>query len=262
MQADSYHKMGNSHIYCQDSSAHCVSEDGNHAIAVISDGCSSVEWSQLHSSEICQTLLYEFKTCFDQNIDYKIQYFKIMLSRAINGNNSGMATLCAAIVDKAANQVSFVIKGDGIFGYQTKTGDLKIYSVEFSENAPEYLGYKHSENSYEVYEQLCKQKIKIMDLLNEKESELKYEIGFNNPNLNVYTFDLDDLDFVFVGSDGLLTPSSIVGQKPLKDSLEEFLRFAPGAKGQFVKRRMINGISRYFDQGFEDDISLSVIKIN
>ena len=117
MNVDFIQVIGKSHSICQDFAGGRVSNiwrgetvDYESAIAVISDGCSSVRNSHLDSTRLV-TAVHEF--------GYLIYFDMLVISESYNL----MATLVTAEVDELT--VTFRVKGDGVFGYMLKSGDRK-----------------------------------------------------------------------------------------------------------------------------------------
>ena len=263
MNVDFIQVIGKSHSVCQDFAGGRVSNtwrqetlEHDAAVAVISDGCSSVRNSHLDSSCLVNSV---------HSLGYLTYYDVLGISETYNL----MATLVMVEVDESA--ITFRVKGDGVFGYMLKSGEIEIYSIEFSDNAPDYVGYLFQENSSYNIEQLAKQTVTVKSLVN-PEKTLEYKI-----NESVYGLALQlnrdefDVDYVFVCSDGILTPEAIktasnevltkFTPEQLNETIIRALTLSKNRNGEFVKRRVLSGFDRFFPNGFSDDISISMISL-
>lgn len=263
MNVDFIQVIGNSHSICQDFAGGRVSniwqdEKTEHevAFAVISDGCSSVRNSHLDSARLV-------------NAVHELGYLTFFSLQDISETYNLMATLVKAIVDNST--VTFHVKGDGVFGYMLKSGEIEIYSIEFSGNAPDYVGYLFPEDASTNIQELAKQTVTVKSLVN-PEKTLDYQI---NDSIYGLTLQLDrdqfDVDYVFVCSDGILTPHAIktasnevlteFTPEQLNETIVQALTLSKNRNGEFVKRRVLCGFDRYFPKGFSDDISISMISL-
>lgn len=263
MNVDFIQVIGKSHSICQDFAGGRIGKywrreviENNIAIAVISDGCSSVRNSHLDSASLVNTVLEKGYLFYWDVVEYSMQH-------------SLMATLVVAEVNEST--VIFRAKGDGVFGYMLKSGEIEIYSIEFSENTPDYMGYLCQPESEKNIEKLSEQTVTVKSLVN-PEKTLEYEINDSTCGLELR---LDrsqiDVDYVFVSSDGILTPLAIktasnevlteFTPEQLNDTVIRSLTLTKNRNGEFVKRRVLSGFDRFFPNGFSDDISISMISL-
>lgn len=246
MNSDSYFEIG-THSICQDYVLHHNSPDICYVI--LSDGCSSVEHSEIGAQILCHVAkyfidLYHRTNIFDQCATVTIHN---LLGNSIRNradeirklyqiNSSSLeATLMIAVATQG-KLYEFVF-GDGIIIKKFKNEQIKIKSIDFSANAPFYLI-----NDKIDYLNFLKNEKKINNPIRsftdiEKDSTEAY--SFDAPYYNYTSIEETELNLVMLCSDGILSYRNLEKNPVnLLDICSKIIKF-PNTAGEFVKRTMI-----------------------
>lgn len=132
---------GKQHLCCQDSAL--VTAFADHAIAIVSDGCSSSENSEIGSAFIA--LLAKRALSLQPNIEFAdlLNYLSVNIYPHVSLQDCKTmfdATLVYATLDHVGN--AFVrFCGDGVVFLQTNSGEYISIHVDYHGNAPCYPSY-------------------------------------------------------------------------------------------------------------------------
>ena len=275
MNCDSYFEIGSAHLVCQDYALCGSYKDMFYGI--VSDGCSSAEYSELGAQILCHTTRYFLALYYDLFYNFiNIESLASLLGNSIRtradeirkiypiSKDSLQATLLIAAM---VNGRGFVFAwGDGVIIKSSETFKSAVYEIDYPlNNAPVYLM-----TDVEAYikkfgpDQLSKNMKqyfivfspeKACQILNSDVSSQPY----NKPYFN--TFPIKSGDFITIATDGL---SQYLDQnkKPIDivKIIPQILDY-PNYNGQFLKRTM-NFMKRDIANKFwshGDDIGIATL---
>lgn len=261
---DGFSEIGTSHIECQD--AILLYKEGNVAIGIISDGCSS-------SHEICKQTDFGAKILtycalkkakklilndnfwnkkFENPSEIGIQIAKEVKVIAKNLELSPLsldATLLMFITN--GEYLHMFMCGDGAFSYHSFGENAStLYRVEFSESAPFYPNYFNDFfklNNYKEFEQTLD-----IDRYNIDDSDIRVhhleplnKFDSKTYNHTYWHFNLKETPFssFVVYSDGIFTQSFANINSDIKCqtiNISDFETQFNDNNGEFIKKRFIN----------------------
>lgn len=212
MKTGSYFEIGSTHIVCEDYAIH--TDDA----VIVSDGCSNgggpsidTDWG----SRIMSHLGLEYIPILRGNGDHEAAYIQRVISHAVatcNTLNKKTSCLTASIV-MAYRKGAFINTlrvGDGIVGAKFKDGKIKFSVFSYNKNAPFYPIYAESPQSIDDFFQKFGKKITMHAFLVEENTdkgwknieERKSEWDYSQEPYQTLNFKADEVEFVFVGTDG------------------------------------------------------------
>lgn len=248
MNCDSYFEIGSSHLVCQDYALTGTYRDMSYGI--VSDGCSSAEYSELGAQILCHSTRYFLALYHDLflkngDIEGRGGYFQAMADLLGNSirtradeirklypisRDSLQATLLIALVIKG-NALIFAW-GDGVI-IKSVGGHLKVDEIDFPlTNAPVYLTTDKAAYDAKFGPDQLEKKI------NRYESGRVQEISrdYDKPYMDIFPVNPGDL--IAIATDGL-SQYQDENKKPvpLELIIPQVLDY-PNNNGQFVKRTM------------------------
>jgi serine/threonine protein phosphatase PrpC len=260
MNCDSYFEIGSSHMICQD-----YALSGNHKnmwYGIVSDGCSSAEYSEIGAQILCHATKNLLMLYYDLflNESIKVSYLSDLLGNSIRAKadeirkiypisrDSLQATLLISVVIQRSNNPTaeaFIFAwGDGVI-IRSNGEVIAVNELDYPEtNAPVYLMTDISAyiSKFGPAEDKLVKQSKRYDL--QKHSDcykiVKEFSGPINPFCDpfVVSYPMPKGDFILLATDGL-TQYQDQNKKPVKasDIIPSILDY-PNFNGQFVKRTM------------------------
>lgn len=259
---DTFIHKGSSHDICEDFVYE--GQNSNFSYIILSDGCSSVDRSDIGSSLVSLSAhkifshwsmtdregipLQEFEETMIRNMSSMKDYFH--LSR-----NFDATLLVAYEFNETINLKCF---GDGIFGIKLKNKSWLFYVVEYSDNTPYYLSYKMSPVLDSVYK--SSNRTKTIDLYSVNKSADHLVPGQSDFTSNIHLkFPVDDVESVVIASDGLKSFSFNGNIKPIEEVLLDLVSFK-NYEGSFLKRRLNRMFKDYNPYTSFDDVSVCILR--
>lgn len=251
MNCDSYFEIGSSHLICQDYTLTGTYRDM--AYGIVSDGCSSAEFSETGAQILCHASKYYIALYHDLFFSSTgLASITNLLANSIRtradeirkiypiSRDSLQATLLISLMFKPQNmpvQSLVFIWGDGVFIKSAK-GVVEVIEIDYPEtNAPVYLttdmeAYK---NKFGI-DKLVKRIRKYNFISNSIQNVVEEQILIDTPC--VFQSSVDINDFVIITTDGL-SQYQDQNKKPIQTELlvPQIMDY-PSFKGQFVKRTM------------------------
>lgn len=279
--ADSYHKIGTSHHLCEDYSAFL---SGNKHFAIIADGCSSADCSDVGASILSHSL----KNILNNS---EIESAEVALFLAVNNahltakmlslpTESLFATL--GFVQTAKDGFQAVLSGDGLI-FALGPEEVEFIKIEYISdipkfsNAPFYPFYHLNKDILDSYLECYSKDLKcvIHHYTGNHQRFANYAYSHNENDrcivrkLNIqsisgvfqYNFPYDKYHCVGVMSDGVDSFYD-VQHKPVtfQEVAHEMTSFK-NYQGQFVRRRCQKAFKKMSKLGWEhsDDFSIGAI---
>lgn len=267
MNSDSYFEIGSTHLVCQD-----YALSGNYKdmfYGIISDGCSSAEYSEIgasilcHGAKYCLALNYEL---FKERVD--VQVIANILGNSILKRADDVrkiypvpytalqATLFIVVMIEGK---SFIFGwGDGVIILQSPTGKVDVVEIDYPDtNAPFYLcsdltAYCDKFGSDRV--------VRYSNYLLSDSSATPADFKVNKPY--VASFDGVGPSSITICSDGLTQyqNESRSGFVKAINMIPQIIDY-PNLKGEFVKRTM-NFLRRDLSKknwSHADDVSVATV---
>lgn len=272
MNADSYFEIGSSHLVCQD-----YALSGNYKdmwYGIVSDGCSSAEYSEIGAQILCHTtkniLMVYYDLFANSTVTVTPEFIAHLLAASLRAKadevrkiypisrDSLQATLLIAVVVKGF--LFTFAWGDGVIirGWDK---EIVVFEIDYPDtNAPVYLM-----TDIEAY------KRKFEDKLNKRVASYYHRDIITHKSIGSPPFDTPEVDcrkvepgdFILLCTDGF-TQYQDQNKKPIDihDILPTVLDY-PNYNGQFVKRTM-NFMKRDLirkNWSHADDIGIATIVI-
>ena len=293
---DSHYVIGKTHIKgnkpCQD---HALSKlmGEDFAVIVVSDGCSSGEYTEIGSMIISCAALKAIEGCRgDVDGFYRLhnvmpQYIhdtlmviveraQVLLSR---GYRDFLATCVYSVVNSNGGFIHML--GDGCTAIKYKNGDVSFVKAEWENNMPFYPIYSNERketfiSDHEKFEDGLKA-LKISEYLIdasgtcdiEEDKYIPINEAVNGYVIPITKEDLSKIETICIFSDGLedfrkVNDNAILErQDPVTTSLmKQFISFK-NFEGEFVKRRLSRALIELSKDGIDphDDFSMSAIHV-
>jgi len=271
MNTDSAYCAGTNHLGCEDYARSGVfqKEGSDKAYAILSDGCSSSDDSDLGARFAvlsAENLIKLMSGEFDSFLfSIALQAWSIIESRSLPIDVLD-ATLFSICVD---DKISFDCLGDGYLITKTKTGKIEILSFVYPNGYPAYLSYLIAIGKQTSFIQLdgqCIQTHIVISPDGEESREQKEFSGLIPTSFGIP--DIENYEWVAITSDGIdsfyRTETTETSKKNIWIEKEQFLlemlEFKTFA-GKFVKRRMSAFLKKKEKEGWRhsDDLSLAVV---
>jgi hypothetical protein len=229
---DSIFSIGKDHKVCED---YVLIDKEKIPFIIVSDGCSSSDHTDIGSRIIAinakNFVLEHYKTILNDK-NYLIDIFRkafVHSQSLLLKEESLDATLLFAFIYQ--EKLHYFAIGDGIISY--KIGNKKITkNLIFNEEKVFYGNYYNNISRMAVYENAnLDLEIETIEIENNQLSvtkELKKDYIFYE------TLDIDNLEYFFISTDGLLSCSS--NEKISKKYYLDFLSFK-NLRGDFIRRR-------------------------
>jgi len=238
-------------------------------MVVISDGCSSQEFSDWGSRILSMGYFGFFQNIFDLNIkffqngidlnikdknvhkmdeiDNTAVYFLVKNNINHLGLSSKILNTTISILHIFESNVYANILNDGylIIGY--KNGQIEVNKFEYLLNAPYYLTYRFEENLKRAYyKEFPDNKFIRIRVLFDNRNEFKMErCSFETHELEFSFFKeykVNDLDFILITTDGINTFPGIEDN----DFIKKLIDFK-SLNGEFIQRR-VNRVFKEFEK--------------
>ena len=287
MNSDSYFEIGSTHLVCQDYALSGSFKDMTYGI--VSDGCSSAEYSEIGAQILCHATRYFLTLYYDLffNETLSAKYIAELLGKSIRARadeirklypisrDSLQATLLIALYIKTEDTYkAFVfVWGDGVVITSSKIANfVSVAELDYPEtNAPVYLmtDFEAYKRKFNAPDQLRKQ-FRNYDLFpdsNDVSPDRVANETFKDIDIDVpavYSFPAHLGDFIMIATDGL-TQYQDQNKKPIDSSfvIPDLFDY-PNFNGQFLKRTM-NFMKRDMVKkswSHADDIGLATIVLN
>lgn len=251
---DNFLIQGNSHTICEDYTYYAQDD-----YFIVADGCSSSPNTDIGARLLTHLFSAELEHNRPLTVDSLDKILKkateIIHSFKLSSFSLDSTLLCGYIKDKIININLF---GDGYLFVKYKDGSNLIIEIEYTDNAPYYLRV----NCDELYkkqwlEHFPNNRLKIIEYI---QNSISKTMNSNVTNYPSYSFDLDNIEYIGIASDGLASFVNPLGDiKSPKEVIDDILSFKNN-KGAFVKRRLKKMIKNYGKDGFHnyDDVSVAV----
>lgn len=258
MEADSHYIIGRKHDVCQDYSVVGKSL-GNNPFCIVADGCSTAPNSDIGARLLAHSLVQQGEEGVPFNFSEAI--YKACHTADSLGlpRECTMASVMALQVTN--NNVIAYMVGDGfLMARERLTGNIIVWQLRASNNAPEYLYYITNPKDHAVYQQYYTGKKEINVILIEKNGKIREqpdEKQFRRELIIRLKLDLESYDIIAVSSDGINSFDNTV----LTTDIIRDLVNVKNTKGSFVTRRM----KRFERECIEneeyhsDDISIAAV---
>lgn len=255
---DSVLALGKLHTICQD---YVTVSNSDIPYIILSDGCSSSPDTDIGARIVAIQAKNNLINTEIENIDIE-QFCKDIFKKSIDivrqMQLSDTSIDCTLMVAYIINEkLHYFVIGDGIVAFK-KEGLTTIQHFSFHEENVFYGNYFNSEYRFDLME---KSKIKPLlttiiktDEIHSTKELLKDYIYYNS-------IDIDNLEYFFISSDGLLSCSSDKAES-IK-YFNEFLNFK-NLKGEFIKRRFHHWNKNLNKEGVQhaDDVSIAAFSFN
>jgi hypothetical protein len=247
MEADSLFFKGTSHALCEDYATHWL--EPNLAAAIVCDGCSSSQKSDVGARLLAEAFLACLKTDrplqkedaeFIPYLQASLNYRLRSLSNLLHLPEEALdATLLAAVAFPNTKQLLLFLYGDGHIIYRTKSEETFILSKHYPSGAPYYINYLLRLKRAEAYREQFgppDSETTLTHFTKEGETTITH---LENHAHHTFCLPLDTLEWVAVFSDGadtFQTPNH-EGTLPAQQILTELTAYKT-LEGEYVKRRM------------------------
>ncbi len=283
LSADHYFHIGQAHLVsgkpCQD---YAIS--GLHmgaAYAVIADGCSTGGNTDVGARIIALSTAQAIRehhilmlasqggvTMGAQEINERQKGVLSVTRKLLGLEQSDMLATCLYVYMTPRGGV-INIRGDGVVALKYRTGDIKVFRMEWGNNMPFYPAYEESQLSSFIAAHGANNEPSLRlecNIYNPDGTlrkgycrELSLDSGIAGNTLSIPEKEMDQLEFVAVFSDGVTQIDAVEWSK----AVQSFMRFK-NTTGEFAKRRMIRGIKDFqkMGKGPIDDIAYAVVYNN
>lgn len=242
--------IGKEHKVCED---YVIVDNEKIPMIIVSDGCSSSEFSDIGSRLLsfnAKNFINEHFLSLIENKDYAKEIFQqtFLYNKAISLNEKSLdCTLLFAFIYK--EQLHYFVIGDGIVNYKLN-GEIHTKNFSFKDEKVFYGNYFNNVSRLNFYKN-SDLSLKIENISNSENhiEETKDYIYYN-------VLDINELDYFFLSTDGLLSCSSDTIFS--KQMFFEFLDFK-NLKGEFIQRRFKNWHKKINKEGINhaDDIGIA-----
>ena len=247
LEADTFTEIGATHYQCQDSAR--VHVYGDHAIAVLCDGCSSAINTEIGARLLAWNI--------SQNPGWDSSDILAYMDRCIPPmglhKSSFYSTILRAIADQQQFNVS--VWGDGFVIARKVTGGLRVVHLTYPEGAPAYLAYAQSSKDLDAYQSQFHGGICQIDVWDFEDGQWSLVEQSTSEGVveNIFTFTYDEYDLITLSSDGIETFKDV----EWKDIVPSLCGYK-NLHGEFVRRRVSAFLKREHSV-HGDDISFASI---
>lgn len=266
IHADSHFTIGSTHITagkcCQDYAMTGV--DGDSAIAVVSDGCSTGGRTDVGARIVALTTIQAAKR---SPLDVTSHRNECLLQAQFTlclDNSDLLATSLYAVV--TPDGAFYCLHGDGVVAIKHRSGRLHLKRFDWLDNTPFYPAYAgvDRERFVEVHGgDLAGHRLTGVDVIMSPgqvphtwNSTHALWVGMNPSAQRIFNF--EDIEFLAVFSDGVTQIENV----DWKDAVVELMSFKNTA-GEFVKRRTMAALRKFREvgKGPVDDFSMAAIRV-
>jgi serine/threonine protein phosphatase PrpC len=239
INTDTFIEIGSNHQICED---YIISGNDLHTnYIILSDGCSTAKNSEMGARLLTylakQYLKYHNHISLEQK-DANVMGQWIIHNAEMTMRQLGLERSCL----DATLIISYVYKklihiymyGDGVIVMKDRSGEIKIVTVDYTQNTPYYLSYLIDEKCDQLYYKKKIQK-KITHALKVPGSSFDLIEAYDKPYYHAINMDI--YPCVFVCSDGI---KSFVEDNKIMDPYDYIYNFMnyKNTNGEFLKRRM------------------------
>ena len=287
---DHHFVIGRTHqadgLPCQDYALSETHRDGQYAVAIVSDGCSSGDktdvGARLIALETAKTIYGYLLECDgprhwpgiltdasgmanwvvgqrDQRLTSTRQAMRLTHRDMLATCNFACASADAGFIH---------VEGDGVFAVKRLDGSIAITRVEWPKNMPFYPAYRDCNSAQFIQAHgsdldahiICVERWHMPAPVSSPFVEEKcLSLRDGMAGLHFPLIEIDQIEMVAIFTDGI----SQIDGVDWKDAVRMFMEFKNVA-GNFVKRRMNRGIveTMKFGRGPLDDLAQAVIRID
>lgn len=232
---DSHYTIGKSHKVCEDYALHTDS------MAALADGCSSTVDSDVGARLLCHS-----------SINHPLDDAVLLAEVARKTIDLSPYALCSTIIKMYQEKDVVKVEYYGDCTVAASIGNsFEIQSVSFPREMPYYPYYK-LQNEYDNYINVAGNEYTIND----------HPLSIVNRSqfieCNVISWESDDLDFVFVFSDGIRSFTRGSETMPEREFLNRFFPIK-NRTGEFATRRLNRVLAELKKEGWEHQDDISVI---
>lgn len=261
MRTDIFRTVGCNKETCEDSITKNITSD--RGTIVLSDGCGSGSLPDLGSQLSAYATRDIGGDTIEQFRNSAIWELKMVYERLNLKPKDLLSTIVHLEIQDG--MASLNILGDGYWFYKTRAGNLHLYGIEYSFNAPYFIQYE-MDGVAQNYADNCGGVATITDLINNQATQIYW------PNSAGFHFDIsvDDLEMIGIASDGIhsffLPDKNELGDNPRVPELEiitNLLDFKQTG-GYFLHRRAKAYLKDLAGRGIKhyDDVSIGVFLLD
>lgn len=269
MNKDSFFKIGSTHNICQDYAISGRDEHYKVDYAIISDGCSGAEDTDIGSRLVSLIAKQNISLSTHSNL-----FFENVISDLKSScNDSSLilsedclhATLLLASYIEIEDCFTTIVVGDGAVVAKASDGSMLVNEYEFESGAPYYLRYELNADLKSFYMNQYNKGVRLVSYMIDPKGKVfdkkVEELNFNDENWYfAKKFDATIWETVGIISDGL--KSFICNGVPVDSSeiVKELFGFK-SYNGHFVKRRCKKAFELFKKNNVDhfDDFSISVL---
>ena len=274
MNADSAFVIGSSHAVCQDYAVSGSVKGAGVSYAFVSDGCSSSPDTDIGARllvKAAQKVLHAGSNFSGAGLnDFYDEACRVGIkhARLIGLNDCSIdATLMTVI--ESEGKVTAGCYGDGTIVLKARNGQLEVYSISFADGRPRYPGYAQQPERLRLFNELEGNAKEVRHLcVNSREGVVELERRTSLDEIEVFTRDVSDYEYVAVITDGLESFVRMAQTETSKQvervESERILADLLGFKsfcGAFAKRRLTRFITecRAKEWRNNDDLAVGVV---
>lgn len=270
MNKDSFFKIGSTHNICQDYAISGRNELHETDYAIISDGCSGAEDTDVGSRLISLIAKKNIALSIDSYFFFKdvISDLQSLFndSSLISNEDCLHATLLlASYAEDLPNYFRTIVVGDGAVVAQASDGHMLVNEYEFESGAPYYLRYELNSNLKSFYMDNYNKGVRLVSYMIDPKGKVfdkkVEELNFNSENWYfAKQFDATIWNTVGIISDGLKSFTCNGSAVDSSEIIKELFSFK-SYNGHFVKRRCKKAFELFGKNNIDhfDDFSISVL---
>lgn len=251
-----------------------VAPIGNGMLAVVSDGCSTGERTDIGSRIIALTTAKAVRGHCEIGDQFTSEQISLLRRDGIKqaSFNLGLnfrdllATCVYAYVSPEGGLIH--VEGDGVFALKLSNGEIWLFRFDWADNKPFYPVYHDGKQSFIAefggdlnLPRLTKKSGKYSNGVFSPlaDEEITLGAGIRGVTEKIPQLGRVDLEYIGIFTDGVTQVENI----PWYEAVYQLLAFKTSG-GEFAKRRMNRMVSdsKKLGKGPVDDISCAVIKIN
>ncbi len=233
MESDGFYSIGASHTVCQDYARGGVARGRVSNYALVSDGCSGSEDTDLGARFLVHAAERRLRV-FEENFDPQWIARRAAMAASLFGADPlclDATLLSAFVVDN--RHVHITVAGDGFVA--AKRNDGALVSWEFSDGgAPAYLSYTLNDRRMKAYLDAGYGTRRITQRIDGVVCNEQEQVLCGSDFTTTFSLDIQHYDFLLLMSDGA---SSFEGPNVRQQDVVEELCAIKSTRGSFVQRR-------------------------
>lgn len=270
MNKDSFFKIGSTHNICQDYAISGHNDIHSTNYAIISDGCSGAEDTDVGSRLISLIAKKNIALSVDSFYFFKdvicdLKSLSNDSSLVLNEDCLHATLLLASYVEDLSNCFWTIVVGDGAVVAKASDGSILVNEYEFESGAPYYLRYELNADLKSFYMNQYNKGVRLVSYMIDPKGKVfdkkVEELNFNDENWYfAKKFDATTWETIGIISDGLKSftcNGSVIDSSEIIKELFGFKSY----NGHFVKRRCKKAFELFEKNNIDhfDDFSMSVL---